>query len=1364
MAERPIEVSRLPAPRPGQLTGADKLAVIDAAGLLGATVADVGATMRAGGHIFTDADEELLARLRSAPVHEAGATLPADAAPNIIFDLTADDGANAEGVYVRRAGGPGPKGDAFDAVITFGRSVAGGALYDRNAGIGSQHGLAGQYKRIEFSRDGGSVMVEIDADVSIPQGPGNINVELTGLHGLDLSAVLELVQGSFVAAVDPEIPFQGTPTAAGVVPGSTVKWSQTSTSNQASYFDTYLPPSWHRIAGAGPPGAPGWTAQPAVDPSTGVLTWLYARLTSAPNPPAPVTLKGPKGDPGASGADAPGVGTWASSTATNKLALASSEEGTKQVSAWAFTPGSAVSTLLDDVAVAFPTGAAAGQYVATAADVPAAGFVLVQVGARPSPPLDAATLRAFSVAAGAEPTDASSLAWGGAVHETIHSDNFASDAEAIDATVANKAQTPRGSQLAVVHWTRDKLDATQVAARIVADVEDVARSAVDPTETQKRAWRERVGVEEAGEADYDETVLGTFAWDSDPAEDPWTAQDTGIDIPTGAKSFLLRSTAGGTFVKVDADQWRDLQEYVQRSALTDDNSLAFTDGDGGNVQPWRVARIGNRLWFRVTQASEGTLTVKERTPRGGLTSDQVEALIASAVRPEAQVGRTLTELEQAAARENVNARQQAEWTALGSYRFTQGAFADTLSPTGIHVVAGTSMLRLRTLPGAPWTLIDWAGGVLPKPNVTQTAQGVDSNSVGYDTVYGPNGEHEDAGRVAHNGLEIWFGSDEIGAQRTLEVQHLTPITVKTADIGDGQVTRAKLAPDALGGDFTSADRLKLDGIEAGAEVNIQSDWGSTDPDHDEYIRNKPTVLSRTDVQGEVEPFARTGSTQSVPAAKIGEDTVSPGDLVADTDIEKAAQRSRIGAIASPRGGWELHETLPDAGNYKIGDRILVKSEGQFYEALAEGPTGAVGGTATAWRGGTDSQISRPTAGGDAVLEIFTKLSPRVPADRPQLLTDSAGEGVEIKRDRAYFAWAVSGNRGPSGFLNRIDRQYGAATGLLMGSVLLDVLPSVTPYQTAPDKDGGDQNGARIKLPGDSDVWLQRIGNQFAATSSRASNASDDGVWVGIESVPIILDLETDFSGLPTVLASHLYASPRAGTSGDAATWELLRAYLFNLLGVSGAGNPRPITPFGPVRSEFARQWTQVATATTVAKFHGSSPTGPRVYDPESVGPVCGLGNLTSAHRVGISLDAPAPWQTGGGGYGVLGRTARAPTVVETISPNLNNSGRVVAQFTHALSPGGIYHLEGRLHGGSGDESYVQSRPFSGRWIAEWNPARHSTQGTALVTSGDRQSGVFVGEWHGFANNMDIGFNAGNIITFQVDATTTLSAELKLIRL
>ena len=44
-------------------------------------------------------------------------------------------------------------------------------------------------------------------------------------------------------------------------------------------------------------------------------------------------------------------------------------------------------------------------------------------------------------------------------------------------------------------------------------------------------------------------------------------------------------------------------------------------------------------------------------------------------------------------------------------------------------------------------------------------------------------------------------------------------------------------------DYTTADKEKLAGIEAGAQVNVQSDWNQANTSAEDYIKNKPTIPS-----------------------------------------------------------------------------------------------------------------------------------------------------------------------------------------------------------------------------------------------------------------------------------------------------------------------------------------------------------------------------------------------------------------------------------------------------------------------------------------------------------------------------------------
>lgn len=59
-------------------------------------------------------------------------------------------------------------------------------------------------------------------------------------------------------------------------------------------------------------------------------------------------------------------------------------------------------------------------------------------------------------------------------------------------------------------------------------------------------------------------------------------------------------------------------------------------------------------------------------------------------------------------------------------------------------------------------------------------------------------------------------------------------------VGDG-VNLYKDLQYITDNNFTNALKVKLDGIAAGAEVNVQSDWNETDDTSDAFIKNKPSI-------------------------------------------------------------------------------------------------------------------------------------------------------------------------------------------------------------------------------------------------------------------------------------------------------------------------------------------------------------------------------------------------------------------------------------------------------------------------------------------------------------------------------------------
>lgn len=70
------------------------------------------------------------------------------------------------------------------------------------------------------------------------------------------------------------------------------------------------------------------------------------------------------------------------------------------------------------------------------------------------------------------------------------------------------------------------------------------------------------------------------------------------------------------------------------------------------------------------------------------------------------------------------------------------------------------------------------------------------------------------------------------------------VTKEVEDLVDNKVD--KVSGKSLStNDFTDLLKIKLDGIEAGAEVNVQSDWTQEVNTADDYIKNKPAIPTKT---------------------------------------------------------------------------------------------------------------------------------------------------------------------------------------------------------------------------------------------------------------------------------------------------------------------------------------------------------------------------------------------------------------------------------------------------------------------------------------------------------------------------------------
>lgn len=118
--------------------------------------------------------------------------------------------------------------------------------------------------------------------------------------------------------------------------------------------------------------------------------------------------------------------------------------------------------------------------------------------------------------------------------------------------------------------------------------------------------------------------------------------------------------------------------------------------------------------------------------------------------------------------------------------------------------------------------------------------------------------------------------------------------------------------------FTTSEKTKLAGIQAGAEQNVQSDWDQTDTSADDYIKNKPQIPVIPALKELVPGTGITiveGTEQVVISAGSG--VVIDASYVHTDNNFSDADKSKLNGIASGaevnvQSDWNVTNTLSDA--------------------------------------------------------------------------------------------------------------------------------------------------------------------------------------------------------------------------------------------------------------------------------------------------------------------------------------------------------------------------------------------------------------------------------------------------------------------
>lgn len=126
-------------------------------------------------------------------------------------------------------------------------------------------------------------------------------------------------------------------------------------------------------------------------------------------------------------------------------------------------------------------------------------------------------------------------------------------------------------------------------------------------------------------------------------------------------------------------------------------------------------------------------------------------------------------------------------------------------------------------------------------------------------------------------------------------------------------------------DYTTAEKNKLNGIATGADVNVQANWAETDSADDAFIKNKPTIPSKTSdltndsgfITAEQVPEGATASSTTPlmdGTAAVGTETAfARGDHRHPTDTSRQAVISDLADIRSGAAAGATAYQKPGTG-------------------------------------------------------------------------------------------------------------------------------------------------------------------------------------------------------------------------------------------------------------------------------------------------------------------------------------------------------------------------------------------------------------------------------------------------------------------
>lgn len=201
----------------------------------------------------------------------------------------------------------------------------------------------------------------------------------------------------------------------------------------------------------------------------------------------------------------------------------------------------------------------------------------------------------------------------------------------------------------------------------------------------------------------------------------------------------------------------------------------------------------------------------------------------------------------------------------------------------------------------------------------------------------PSGDETDSDtwrEIKVNGVSFLGSSISSGA---VNFTHGANVTISTGS--NGAITIAATdttysnASTTAAGLMSSEDKIKLNGIAAGAEVNVQSDWAETDTADDAYIQNKPYLGQQIIVledNGSTTAGTWLAKTDAITALAAGQIFLYKVTVAgaSTTKLNITCSGTATGAKTIYRMGSTKLTT-----HYIVGEYILLYFDGAYFKVV-----------------------------------------------------------------------------------------------------------------------------------------------------------------------------------------------------------------------------------------------------------------------------------------------------------------------------------------------------------------------------------------------------------------------------------------------